>query len=90
MPSYNPPTTTFVLDPTPVTRDLLQTPGAKTLAMENAFARPIATVLANFQVDDNDGLSNKQIEALRAKHGRNGAHFSSRPCCPPQSTATDI
>ncbi|PNY28271.1 Calcium-transporting ATPase [Tolypocladium capitatum] len=39
--------------------------------MENAFARPIATVLANFQVDENDGLTNEQIDQLRIKHGRN-------------------
>lgn len=57
--------------------------------MENAFAHPIATVLANFDVDEHDGLSNKQVEDLRNKHGRNGTHWPS-PCdslwsnCPQQ------
>jgi len=44
-----------------------------TFVMESAFARPIATVLANFGVDENDGLTTKQVEQLRNKHGRNGA-----------------
>ncbi|UNI15153.1 hypothetical protein JDV02_001716 [Purpureocillium takamizusanense] len=39
--------------------------------MESAFARPIATVLANFGVDENAGLTTKQVEQLRNKHGRN-------------------
>ncbi|OAA45495.1 ATPase, P-type, calcium-transporting [Metarhizium rileyi] len=39
--------------------------------MENAFARPIATVLSHFDVDEHDGLSNKEVEELRIKYGRN-------------------
>ncbi|KHN94144.1 ATPase, P-type, calcium-transporting [Metarhizium album ARSEF 1941] len=39
--------------------------------MENAFARPIATVLSHFGVDEHDGLSNKRVEELRIKYGRN-------------------
>jgi hypothetical protein len=39
--------------------------------MENAFARPISTVLSHFEVDEHDGLSNKQVEELRIKYGRN-------------------
>ncbi|PFH62542.1 hypothetical protein XA68_13124 [Ophiocordyceps unilateralis] len=39
--------------------------------MENAFARPIAEVLAKFEVDEHKGLNDKQIHQLRKKHGRN-------------------
>lgn len=39
--------------------------------MENAFASPIATVLSHFDVDEHDGLTNKQVEELRIKYGRN-------------------
>ncbi|KAG5944184.1 hypothetical protein E4U53_006924 [Claviceps sorghi] len=39
--------------------------------MENAFARPIATVLSHFGVDEQNGLSNKKVEELRTKYGRN-------------------
>lgn len=41
--------------------------------MENAFARPVANVLARFGVDEHNGLTDKQVEELRRKHGRNGA-----------------
>lgn len=40
--------------------------------MENAFARPIATVLSHFDVDEHNGLSDKKVEELRSKYGRNG------------------
>ncbi|KAG6013194.1 hypothetical protein E4U54_006996 [Claviceps lovelessii] len=39
--------------------------------MENAFARPIATVLSHFDVDEHNGLSDKKVEELRSKYGRN-------------------
>ncbi|KAG5983664.1 hypothetical protein E4U55_007588 [Claviceps digitariae] len=39
--------------------------------MENAFARPIATVLSHFDVDEHNGLSDKKVEELRNKYGRN-------------------
>lgn len=41
--------------------------------MESAFARPVATVLASFGVDEHDGLTSKHVEQLRHKYGRNGA-----------------
>ncbi|KID87054.1 ATPase, P-type, calcium-transporting [Metarhizium guizhouense ARSEF 977] len=43
--------------------------------MENAFARPIATVLSHFEVDEHDGLTNKEVEELRIKYGRNCTSF---------------
>lgn len=39
--------------------------------MDNAFARPITAVLAEFQVDEHKGLSDSQVRQLRNKHGRN-------------------
>ncbi|KAI1487225.1 calcium-transporting ATPase sarcoplasmic/endoplasmic reticulum type [Biscogniauxia mediterranea] len=39
--------------------------------MENAFARPIEEVLANFGVDAHDGLTDEQVVDLRTKHGKN-------------------
>ncbi|RDA87996.1 hypothetical protein CP532_3384 [Ophiocordyceps camponoti-leonardi (nom. inval.)] len=39
--------------------------------MENAFARPIAAVLAEFDVNEYKGLNDKQVHQLRRKHGRN-------------------
>ncbi|RDA92298.1 hypothetical protein CP533_3271 [Ophiocordyceps camponoti-saundersi (nom. inval.)] len=39
--------------------------------MENAFARPIAAVLAEFDVDESKGLNDQQVQQLRKKHGRN-------------------
>ncbi|KAH7133511.1 hypothetical protein EDB81DRAFT_103324 [Dactylonectria macrodidyma] len=39
--------------------------------MEDAFARPADDVLANFNVDSVDGLSDAQVAELRNKHGRN-------------------
>lgn len=39
--------------------------------MENAFARPISTVLSHFGVDEHKGLSNQQVDELRTKYGRN-------------------
>ncbi|PHH67268.1 hypothetical protein CDD81_3037 [Ophiocordyceps australis] len=39
--------------------------------MEDAFAHPIATVLANFAVDETKGLSDAQVEQLGNKYGRN-------------------
>ncbi|TQV95901.1 hypothetical protein V2A60_001068 [Cordyceps javanica] len=39
--------------------------------MDSAFATPIKKVLANFNVNDHDGLTDKQVDELRAKHGRN-------------------
>ncbi|KAL6402899.1 Ca2+ transporting ATPase, sarcoplasmic/endoplasmic reticulum [Ilyonectria robusta] len=39
--------------------------------MEDAFARSADEVLANFQVDSVDGLSDAQVADLRNKHGRN-------------------
>ena len=40
--------------------------------MDDAFARPIDQVLANFKVDERAGLSDKQVEELRNKFGKNG------------------
>lgn len=46
--------------------------------METAFARPIATVLSHFGVDEHNGLDDKKVEELRKKYGRNGIlHFLS-------------
>ena len=42
------------------------------LIMDDAFARPIDQVLANFKVDERAGLSDKQVEELRNKFGKNG------------------
>lgn len=39
--------------------------------METAFARPIATVLSHFGVDEHNGLDDKKVEELRNKYGRN-------------------
>ncbi|PHH78711.1 hypothetical protein CDD82_2894 [Ophiocordyceps australis] len=39
--------------------------------MEDAFAHPIATVVANFAVDETKGLSDAQVEQLGNKYGRN-------------------
>ncbi|KAM6531099.1 hypothetical protein FSOLCH5_000585 [Fusarium solani] len=39
--------------------------------MESAFARPVDDVLANFDVDRTNGLSDAQVDELRKKHGRN-------------------
>ncbi|XP_044714858.1 e1-E2 ATPase domain-containing protein [Hirsutella rhossiliensis] len=39
--------------------------------MESAFTRPVATVLANFKTHEHNGLSDKQVEQLRRKYGRN-------------------
>lgn len=47
--------------------------------MENAFACPIATVLSHFGVDEQNGLSDKQVEELRNKYGRNGTQTPSMP-----------
>lgn len=40
--------------------------------MENAYALPIDKVLASFQVDVHEGLTDEQTNELRKKHGRNG------------------
>lgn len=40
--------------------------------MDNAFARPVEAVLANFDVDTSRGLSDEKIVALRKIHGKNG------------------
>ncbi|CAM1507257.1 Fc.00g068980.m01.CDS01 [Cosmosporella sp. VM-42] len=39
--------------------------------MDNAFACPVDEVLATFDVDQNTGLSDGQVNELRQKHGRN-------------------
>ncbi|EGU89244.1 hypothetical protein FOXB_00197 [Fusarium oxysporum f. sp. conglutinans Fo5176] len=39
--------------------------------MENAFAKPVGDVLANFNVNEATGLSDSQVTELRNKHGRN-------------------
>jgi Ca2+ transporting ATPase len=39
--------------------------------MEGAFTKPTEQVLAHFGVDA-AGLSDDQVRALRAKHGKNG------------------
>ncbi|KAK7408156.1 hypothetical protein QQX98_009685 [Neonectria punicea] len=39
--------------------------------MDDAFARPVDEVLANFNVDNVTGLSDAQVVDLRNKHGRN-------------------
>lgn len=43
--------------------------------MESAFATPIKKVLAHFNVNDHDGLTDKQVDELRRKHGRNCMSF---------------
>jgi P-type Ca2+ transporter type 2A len=40
--------------------------------MESAFAKPIQQVLATFEVDTANGLTDDQVIALRTKHGKNG------------------
>jgi Ca2+ transporting ATPase len=47
--------------------------------MEGAFAKPIEQVLAHFGVDAARGLSDEQVRALRAKHGKNGEFSWSLP-----------
>ncbi|RYP92741.1 hypothetical protein DL770_001130 [Monosporascus sp. CRB-9-2] len=39
--------------------------------MESAFAKPIPDVLGHFGVDPKSGLTDKQVDKLREKHGRN-------------------
>ncbi|KAL2271154.1 hypothetical protein VTJ83DRAFT_525 [Remersonia thermophila] len=39
--------------------------------MENAFAKPIDEVLGAFDVNPNTGLTDDQVESLRAKYGKN-------------------
>ncbi|KAI5866925.1 calcium-transporting ATPase sarcoplasmic/endoplasmic reticulum type [Durotheca rogersii] len=39
--------------------------------MENAFAKPIDEILANFKVDPRAGLTDDQAAELRTKHGKN-------------------
>jgi Ca2+ transporting ATPase len=39
--------------------------------MEGAFAKPTEQVLASFGVHATNGLSDDQVVALRAKHGKN-------------------
>lgn len=50
--------------------------------MESAFATPTNKVLAHFNVDDHDGLTDKQVEDLRAKYGRNCTPTLPCPACP--------
>jgi hypothetical protein len=45
--------------------------------MDNAYALPIDAVLANFHVEEHNGLTDNQVTELRNKHGRNGAQFTS-------------
>jgi Ca2+ transporting ATPase len=40
--------------------------------MENAYTRTPAEALQHFQVTEDKGLSEQQVTALRAKHGKNG------------------
>ena len=40
--------------------------------MEGAFAKPTDQVLAHFGVDAATGLTQQQIQDLRAKYGKNG------------------
>lgn len=40
--------------------------------MEAAFTKPAEQVLASFGVDATNGLSDEQVLASRAKHGKNG------------------
>ncbi|KAJ4860315.1 e1-E2 ATPase domain-containing protein [Trichoderma breve] len=39
--------------------------------MDNAYALPIDAVLANFKVEEHNGLTDNQVTELRNKHGRN-------------------
>ncbi|UKZ77862.1 hypothetical protein TrVFT333_005588 [Trichoderma virens FT-333] len=39
--------------------------------MDNAYALPIDAVLANFHVEEHNGLTDNQVTELRNKHGRN-------------------
>jgi hypothetical protein len=45
--------------------------------MDNAYALPIDAVLANFKVEEHNGLTDNQVTELRNKHGRNGAQSPS-------------
>lgn len=47
--------------------------------MESAFATPTKKVLANFNVNDHDGLTDKQVAEFRSKHGRNCMLLLTRP-----------
>jgi hypothetical protein len=47
-------------------------PRVLTEAMENAFAQPVDKVLAHFQADPKDGLTDTQVTQLRNKYGSNG------------------
>lgn len=40
--------------------------------MDNAFAKPIEEVLSVLGVPPSTGLTDAQVKALRAKHGKNG------------------
>jgi hypothetical protein len=46
--------------------------------MENAFTKTPAEALRHFQVTEEKGLSAQQVDALRAKHGKNGMLYCSR------------
>ncbi|KAL2757105.1 hypothetical protein ACRALDRAFT_2101739 [Sodiomyces alcalophilus JCM 7366] len=39
--------------------------------MDNAFAKPVDQVLANFKVDARTGLRDDQVKSLRSKYGKN-------------------
>jgi Ca2+ transporting ATPase len=40
--------------------------------MDNAYTRTPAEVLQHFQVTEQKGLSESQVNDLRTKHGKNG------------------
>jgi hypothetical protein len=45
----------------------------KIIEMEDAYTRSTEEVLKHFQALEATGLSERQVELSRAKHGRNGA-----------------
>ena len=44
--------------------------------MDNAYTRTPAEVLQHFQVTEQKGLSESQVQDLRSKHGKNGESAS--------------
>tara|TARA_R110002003_G_scaffold129_2_gene12078 strand:- start:3978 stop:4133 length:156 start_codon:yes stop_codon:yes gene_type:complete len=40
--------------------------------MENAYTKTPAEALKHFQVTEEKGLSEQQVQSLREKHGKNG------------------
>jgi Ca2+ transporting ATPase len=43
--------------------------------METAYTKTPAQALKHFGVTEEKGLSEQQVQSLRAKHGKNGTHW---------------